>query len=147
MRWIVAAALGLATASGIVTPGSAQASSGAWYQVYQANVSGSFNQTAAISKNNIWAVGDTYTKAGKTIYQPFVRHFNGSSWQAITLPQGSTADWVAASPAPANNVWVGGLKNSTISTTVIYRWNGARFFVRQASTRARSSDALKGLVT
>jgi len=72
-RWIVAAALGLATAGGIVTPGTAQASSGAWYRVYQADVPGSFNQTAAISKTNIWAVGDTYTTAGKTIYQPFVR--------------------------------------------------------------------------
>ncbi|HEY7264049.1 MAG TPA: hypothetical protein VH589_21520 [Trebonia sp.] len=126
-RWVFAAALGLAAAGGIVAPGVSQASSTAWYQVYQPNVSGSFYQTAAITKNNIWAVGPNYTRAGHLIYQPFVRHFNGSSWQAITLPQGSTADWVAASAAPANNVWVGGLKNSSISTTVIYRWNGARW--------------------
>ena len=126
-RWIVAAALGLATAGGIVTPGTAQASSGAWYRVYQADVPGSFNQTAAISKTNIWAVGDTYTTAGKTIYQPFVRHFNGSSWRAITIPHssGSTADWVSASAA--SNVWVGGLKNNSTATTVVYRWNGARW--------------------
>lgn len=126
-RWMVVAALGLAAAGGIVTPGAAQASSSAWYQVYQANASGSFNQTVAISKNNIWAVGDTFTKAGNTIYQPFIRHFNGSSWQAITIPHssGSTADWVSASAA--NNVWVGGLKNSSIATSVVYRWNGARW--------------------
>jgi hypothetical protein len=126
-RWMAAAALGLAAAGGIVTPGTAQASSSAWYRVYQANVSGSFSRVAAISKNNIWAVGDTSTTAGKTIYQPFIRHFNGSSWQAITIPHssGSAADWVSASAA--SNVWVGGLKNSSIATSVVYRWNGARW--------------------
>jgi len=124
-RWIVVAALGLAAAGGIVTPSAARASSTAWYQVYQANISGSFFQTAAITKNNIWSVGPTNTRAGNTSYQPFVRHFNGSSWQAIALPQGSEADWVAASAAPANNVWVGGLKNANVATTVVYRWNGA----------------------
>jgi hypothetical protein len=117
-------ALGVAAVLGIVTPGAAQASSAAWYQVYQASASGSFYQTAAISTTNIWAVGPTYTTAGKTIYQPFIRHFNGSSWQAITIPNASssTADWVSASAA--NNVWVGGLKNSSTATSVVYRWNG-----------------------
>jgi len=126
-RWIAVAALGLAAAGGIVMPGTAQASSTAWYQVYQANTSGFFDQIASVTKNNIWATAETFTRAGHTSYQPFVRHFNGSSWQAITLPQGSTADWVGASPAPVNNVWVGGLGNPAIDTTVVYRWNGARW--------------------
>lgn len=127
MRWMVAAALGLAAAGGIVTPGTAQASSSAWYQVYQADVSGSFYQTAAISKNNVWAVGDTSTTAGKIIYKPFIRHFNGSAWQAVTIPRssGSTAEWLSASAA--NNVWVGGRKNSSTAISVVYRWNGARW--------------------
>jgi hypothetical protein len=132
-RRVVVAAIGLAAASGILTAGAgvgagtAQASSAAWYQVYQARSFGFFDQVAAISRTNIWAVGPAYTKAGKIIYRPFVRHFNGRSWQAITIPHssGSTADWVSASAS--NNVWVGGLKNSHIDTTVVYRWNGARW--------------------
>ena len=126
-RLMVAAAVGLAAAGGVVTPGVAQAGSSAWYQVYQAGVSGYFTQTAALSANNIWAVGDTYTTAGKTIYRPFIRHFNGISWRAVTIPgsSGSTADWVSASAA--SNVWVGGLKNGSVATTVVYRWNGARW--------------------
>jgi hypothetical protein len=126
-RWMIAAALGLAAAGGVVAPGTAQASSSAWHQVYQANASGSFFQIAAISNRNIWAVGDTSTKTGKTIYQPFVRHFNGISWQAIAIPHssGSTADWVSASSA--SNVWVGGRKDSSTAISVIYRWNGARW--------------------
>jgi hypothetical protein len=127
-RWLVAAAVGLATvlavAGGIVMPGTARASSTAWYQVYQSGISGSFKDIAAISKANIWAVGPT-SAAGKTVFTPFIRHFNGSSWQPITIPNGSgaTSDWVSASAS--NNVWVGGLKNAEAATTVIYRWNGA----------------------
>src|SRR5712691_12088576 len=88
-RWTVVAALGLAAVGGIVTPGAARASSSAWYRVYQSGFSGSFHQIAAVGKNNIWAVGDTYTASGKTVYTPFIRHFNGSSWQAITIPNSS----------------------------------------------------------
>lgn len=126
-RWMVAAAFGLAAAGGLVTPGTALASSSAWYQVYQPGVSGSFYQTAALSTNNIWAVGRTYTTAGKTVYHPFIRHFNGISWQAITIPgnPGFTADWVSASAA--SNVWVGGLRNSPAAMTMAYQWNGARW--------------------
>jgi hypothetical protein len=124
---MVVAALGLAAVGGIVTPGAARASSSAWYQVYQSGSPGSFYQTAAISKSNIWTVGETETKAGNTIYTPFIRHFNGIGWQAITIPNasGSTADWVSASAG--NNVWVGGRKNSSVATTVVYRWNGAQW--------------------
>jgi hypothetical protein len=130
-RWTVLAAAGLAAglaaAAGIVTPGAAQASSHAWYQVYQSGLSGYFSQTAAISKDNIWSVGDTFTKAGKTFYQPFIRHFNGRGWQGIAIPHssGSTADWVSASAA--NNVWIGGQGTSSLAPTVVYRWNGAQW--------------------
>jgi hypothetical protein len=57
---------GLAAAGGVVTPGTAEASSTAWRQVYQADASGSFEQIAVISNHNVWGVGDTSTKAGKT---------------------------------------------------------------------------------
>lgn len=126
-RWLVIAAMGLAAASGIVTPATAHASSAGWYQVYQSRSSaGSFDQIAALSRTNIWAVGQTYTKTGKPVYRPFIRHFNGTSWQAITIAHASsTSDWVSASAA--NNVWVGGLKNSQVCTSVVYRWNGARW--------------------
>jgi hypothetical protein len=126
-RWIIAAALGLATTGAmIVAPGAAQASSAAWYQIYQANAVGSFNQTAAISETNIWAVGEV-SRAGKPIYRPFVRHFNGVSWRVITIPHATSSNsaWVSASGA--DNVWVGGLEDNPVATTVVYRWNGAHW--------------------
>lgn len=127
-RWVGIAAMGLAVGGAIVAPGTAQASSAAWYQVYQARSSGFTYQVAAVSRTNIWAVARTFTRAGKTIERPFIRHFNGRSWQAVTIPHAAafTADWVSA-PA-ANDVWVGGLTNGRFtSSSVVYRWNGARW--------------------
>lgn len=125
---VFVAAMGLAAASGVITAGTAQASSAAWYQVYQSTSPGSFYQVAAIGRTAIWAVGPAYTRAGNPIYRPFIRHFNGRSWQAIAIPNARyTADWVSASAA--NNVWVGGLglPRDHVATTVVYRWNGARW--------------------
>ncbi len=126
-RWVAIAAMGLAVGGGIVAPGAAQASSAAWYQVYQARSSGFTNQVAAVSRTNVWAVARTYTRAGKTIYRPFIRHFNGRSWKAVTIPHAAafTSDWVSA-PA-ANNVWVGGLRSGRFSASAVYRWNGTRW--------------------
>src|SRR5215475_159284 len=126
-RWVVIAAMGLAVGSGIVTPATAQASSVAWYQVYQARSSGSIRQIAAVSQTNIWAVASTFTSTGKTIYRPFIRHFNGQSWQAVTIPNAVSfsSDWVSASAA--DNVWVGGRKSGEFAFSVVYRWNGARW--------------------
>jgi hypothetical protein len=126
-RWIGVAAVGLAALGGLALPGTARASSTAWSQVYQSGFSGGFNQIAAISPSNIWAVGTADNAAGKPTNQPFIRHFNGSSWQAVTIPNstGSGADWVTASAG--NDVWVGGLKNSSVATTVAYHWNGAHW--------------------
>jgi hypothetical protein len=126
-RWIVIAALGLAAVGGMVTPGTARANSTAWYQVYQSGFTGVFNPVVAISKSNIWAVADTYTAKGQTVYTPFIRHFNGSSWQAITIPGAntSTSEWVSASAS--NNVWVGGFSDKPNTNDAVYRWNGAHW--------------------
>jgi hypothetical protein len=135
---MVVAALGLAAAGGIVAPGTARASSAAWYQVYQSGFSGSFFDIAAISQNNVWAVGETDTKAGTAIDEPFIRHFNGMSWQTVTIPgsAGSTSDWVSASAA--NNVWVGGSKISNSGTfSSVYRWDGARWATVPMPTKAQ----------
>jgi hypothetical protein len=128
-RRMVVAALGLAAVSGIITPGQALASSSSWYQVYQSGFTGLFRQVAAISKNNIWAVGDTFTTAGKPVYQPFIRHFNGSSWQVVTIPGATSSTSELVSASAANNVWVAGLARSPSHTaiSVVYRWNGARW--------------------
>lgn len=124
-RWMVVAAMGMAVGGGIVAPAPAQASSAAWYQVFQARSSGFTSQVAAVSRTNIWAVASTFTTTGNTIYRPVIRHFNGQSWQAVTIPNAAAfaSDWVSASAA--DNVWVGGLTSGRVSVSAVYRWNGA----------------------
>ena len=126
-RWIGAAAAGLTAVCGLVMPGTAMASSGAWYQVYQVNASGDFSGIAAISKTNIWAVGDLFDKKGNTIYQPFIRHYDGSGWKTVTIPgfPKFESDWVHASAA--NDVWVGGLGNSSVAYSIVYRFDGSHW--------------------
>jgi hypothetical protein len=126
-RWMVAAATGLAAVCGVVTPGTARAGSGQWYQAYQSGYSGSFYNIAAISGNDTWAVGDLFNSKGNTIYQPFIRHYDGSGWRTVTIPgaKNFTTDKVAASAA--NNVWFAGLTNSSVASSVVYRYDGSRW--------------------
>jgi hypothetical protein len=128
-RWIAGAATVLAAVGGLAAAEPAMASSGAWYQAYQVKTSGDFSQIAAISKTNVWAVGDLFTRKGNTIYQPFIRHFAGHGWKTVTIPGSPrfTSDQVSASAA--NNVWVFGLRRTANSeaTSVAYRYDGSRW--------------------
>jgi hypothetical protein len=125
-RWTAFAALGLAAAAGIVTPGTAQASSHAWYQVYQSGFSGYFDQTVAISKNNVWSVGDTFTRTGKVISSiaaTVVYRWNGARWAKIPMPAMTYLQGVTVL-AP-NNVWAFG-SSGTVSAD-IFHWNGSKW--------------------
>jgi len=125
-RWIGVSAAALAAMCAMATLGTAQASSRHWYQVYQANVPGGFFDIAAISKTDVWAVG-TLFKGSKTVYRPFIRHYDGSGWRIVTIPRatGFTSDWVAASSP--DNVWVGGRNYSSTAITRIYRYDGSHW--------------------
>jgi|SRR5215469_9814602 len=126
MKRLVAGALTvLAVVGGLAAAGPARASSSAWYQTLQVNRSGTFSDIAAISKTNIWAVGDLFGKKDRTIYQPFIRHFDGSGWKAVTIPGSPrfASDLVSASAR--NNVWVIGLNSA--GTSVAYRYDGSHW--------------------
>lgn len=124
-RWIGIAAAGAAALWCIVTPGTATAGSGAWYQTYQVNTYGDFSGIAAISKTSVWAVGDLFDRKSNVIYQPFIRHYNGSAWKTVTIPGSPKfeSDWVDA-PA-ANDVWIGGLRPD--GDSMVYRFDGSRW--------------------
>jgi hypothetical protein len=126
-RWIGLAAAALAPMFGLTTPGTAMASSGVWYQTYQVNTAGLFSDIAAISKTNVWAVGDLFDNRGNTIHEPLIRHFNGTGWKTVTIPGSPKfeSDWVDASAR--NNVWVGGLPKSTVAGSTVYRFDGSRW--------------------
>jgi hypothetical protein len=129
-RWMAGAVAVLAAAAaagGLAVSGPARASSGAWYQAYQVNTYGSFSDIAAVSKTNIWAVGDLYGKKGNTIYQPFIRHYAGGGWKAVTIPGSPKFESGQVSAPTANDVWVFGLSPSSVADSVAYRYDGSRW--------------------
>ena len=76
-------------------------------------------------------MGETFTAKDNNVYKPFIRHYDGTSWRAVTIPGAPSfvTAWVSASSA--KNVWVGGQGKSSKSSKgvadVVYRWNGARW--------------------
>jgi hypothetical protein len=128
-RWIAKAVAVLATVGGLAVPGLAKASSGAWYQTYQVHRSGDLLDIAAISKTNIWAVGNLFDKKANTIYRPLIRHYGRSGWQTVTIPGAPRFESDQVSASAANNVWVFGLRLTSRSeaTSVAYRYDGSRW--------------------
>ena len=126
-RWMAGAVTVLAAMAGLAASGPATASSGAWYQVYQANRAGIFTGIAAISQNNVWAVGELWGKKGNTIYQPFIRHYAGSGWAAVTIPGSPKFESYQVSASAANDVWVFGFTPSSVFQSVVYRYDGSHW--------------------
>ncbi|HKO62411.1 MAG TPA: fibronectin type III domain-containing protein [Pyrinomonadaceae bacterium] len=112
------------------------------------NVLGVANQLfgiAAISTNDIWAVGSA---GGEAISM----HWNGSAWSTVPLPQdaGLSSEVLAAvSGSAGNDVWVVGrgkgiFSNQTFAT--IRHWNGARWTqkVCRAASASNPPDGYEG---
>jgi len=86
------------------------------------------NGIAAVSANNIWAVGDYRTGLDPNgPYFTLIEHWNGSKWSIVTSPSpGSTAsDLTAATHVPAtSNIWSVGFtigdSNSYQTLTAFY---------------------------
>ena len=67
------------------------------------------NGVAAVSTNNVWAVGDYLT--GSAIARTLIEYWNGSSWKVVPSPNPSSLDnhltGVARIPG-SSNVWAVG---------------------------------------
>ena len=89
-------------------PGAAAASTG-WQVAFQAHYgtpslfNGLFS-VAASGKANAWAVGGTDLSGG-TSGAPLAEQWNGTSWQAATLPSGLTGSLEAVSAPAPNDAW------------------------------------------
>jgi hypothetical protein len=84
----------------------------------------------ALSPSNVWVAGETYTDgAGR---QPYVAHFDGTSWRRVATPTidngGQLTDIVALSPS--NIVAVGSAGGGW--TSLVLHWNGSSW-VREAA--------------
>ncbi len=115
-------------------PQSARSMCGSWRSMPSPNVGTStnfLNGVAAVSSNNVWAVG-TYGNGngGFTL----VEHWDGTQWKVVVSPniKGSASDSLSGVAAiTANNIWAVGSYNnaSNIQQTLIEHWNGTSWSV------------------
>jgi hypothetical protein len=91
-------------------------------------VNASFNSDAAITHNDVWAVGNSVVNG---VTQPLAAHFDGASFGVVltpTLSQGGNFYSVAA--AAGNDVWAVGYQNVGSSiNTLIEHWDGTSWSI------------------
>lgn len=98
---------------------------------------------AAISANNIWAVGDGETPG----YITLVEHWDGSKWSIIkspNVPHGNNELQGLAVIAP-NNIWAAGFyydTNHNRDATLIEHWNGSKWSIVTSPNTGPDFDRL-----
>jgi G:T/U-mismatch repair DNA glycosylase len=123
-----------------------------WIIVPSPSVGTSDNQlrsVAAISPNDIWAVG-VYSNTAKSAYQTLTMHWDGANWTVVPSPNVGTSDNVLFSVAAnsANNVWAGGYYSNTVTPsqqTLTMHWDGTSWTVVSSPNVGTSDNVLFGV--
>jgi hypothetical protein len=127
-RWMAGVVTVLVAVGGLAVSGTARASSGAWYPTYQVNTPGIFYNIAALSKANIWAVGDFFDKKDNPTFRPLIRHYADGGWKTVTIPGSPKFQPAEVSASAGNDVWVFGLSDSSpVAGSMAYRFDGAHW--------------------
>ena len=104
----------------------------AWNIVSSPNVGAAsqLNGVTALSKSNIWAVGDCSDVNNPL--QTLIEHWDGARWRVVSRPHvGTFSQLNAIAAISAHNIWaVGNYSNgSGFSQTLIEHWNGTSWSV------------------
>src|SRR5690348_16526486 len=126
------AAAALATVACL--PGAA-ASTG-WQMALRVHTGGpatdnGMTSVTAVAGNDAWAVGGTYP-SGSTGGTPVAEHWNGTRWQATTLPAGLTGTLGGVSAPTATDVWA-----VSQLTGYALHWNGTTWSVAKKWTESQ----------
>ena len=96
----LAGAIAGPAAGATATPADTPPGCSHWNGSQPVNQDGSMDALAAISPCNVWAVGGTGAA------EPFIEHWDGSSWSTIPSPDtGGPANLTAVSAASASDIW------------------------------------------
>ncbi len=114
----------------------------AWSVVNSPQVASSSTLTgvAAISTNNVWAVGYSFNESAS----PLIEHWNGSSWNIVKGSDvGADAVLNSITALSANDIWAVGLRssmaNSSNTLTLIEHWDGSAWSVVKSPSMGKSS--------
>jgi hypothetical protein len=74
---------------------------------------GELVSVVAISRTNVWAVGDA------SGVSPFIEHFDGKRWQVVSHPSPGVSDTLTSIAAvSANNIWAVGFDFDSCSSAI-----------------------------
>lgn len=107
---------------------------GNWQQMpmdVSKNVPTRLQGVAAISANDMWAVGDGP-----------IEHWNGTNWQAAQTPSVQHGTWTAITALAVNDIWVIGQSNGEPQAL---HWDGKTWIVTLMPTLAPSIATLAGI--
>jgi hypothetical protein len=91
-------------------------------------VSNELYGVAAVSANNVWAVGHSVDYgAGQTL----IVHWNGTAWSSVPSPSPGKFGWLRSVTAvSANDIWAAGTHYvNNLQVTLILHWNGSTWSV------------------
>jgi hypothetical protein len=96
----------------------------------------------AISRDNVWAVGDISGQSGSS--QPLIEHWNGARWQVVPTPVlSATLSFLTGVTADSpHDVWAVGVSGST---TLIEHWDGASWSVVSSPNPGATGNELEGV--
>ncbi len=120
-----------------------------WSVVSSPNVGAGGNflfGVAALSKSNIWAVGD---EASSGLQQTLIEHWNGTSWSVVSSPNiGSESNILQNVVAiSANNIWAVGHYSGSMPSysTLIEHWNGTKWSIVSSPNAGTTFNFLNGV--
>lgn len=123
-------------------------SCGNWSIVSSPNPGPGFSQlngVAAISANNVWAVGYTYSKVNN-ISQPLIEQWNGTSWRIMQVPAFRNAFLTGIAAISANDIWtIGSFTVGQETQPLIEHWNGSSWSVFKSLGVAGEQNVLKSI--
>ncbi len=108
------------------------------------SVSNYLSDIAAISANDIWAVGKIRTATNT--YSPLTLHWDGTSWNIVATPDlgSQSASLTTVAGVRANDLWAVGNYNSTSSGYVTHpialHWNGTAWSIVAMPTPPDSEE-------
>jgi hypothetical protein len=123
---VAAAVVGLSV---VVLPAQAAGTS-PWRAEFQSKFNGMVGDVVAISPADAWAAGELLDKAQNPIARPYVLHWNGARWSAVTIPGGSGYFAAEVLASSASNVWVlTAFRQQFPNREVVFRFDGRRWYM------------------
>ena len=99
------------------------------------------NSVAAISPGNAWAVGQV-KQGGYRSGAPLILHWNGSAWQTVAPPSGTTGTLLTVAATGPADVWAAG--DDGQGHALVLRFNGVAW-TRSAVPQFGASVHLRGV--